>query len=202
MMRNLAVILGLLLLPYLALVPSARFGTVARAGWRCVGICVYGYWAFRQNRGDGANASALVPIRVSLIYLTGILELVGAVAILTPSVSRYAGVALCIFLLVILPSNVYAAFQRVDFGGHGAGPIYLLLRVPLQLLLIGWIYWFAIRQILMTKILVLGGGIPGPVGAISLYAGLMACRKQLRTPKMPQLDFLRRQASAARNFVL
>jgi hypothetical protein len=24
----------------------------------------------------------------------------------------------------------------------------------------------------MTKILVLGGGIPGPVGAISLYAGL------------------------------
>ena len=49
-------------------------------------------------------------------------------------------------LLLVLPSNVYAAFQRIDFGGHGAGPAYLLVRVPLQLFLIGWIYWFAVKQ--------------------------------------------------------
>jgi uncharacterized membrane protein len=51
--------------------------------------------------------------------------------------ARPVGLALCIFLLLILPSNVYAAFQRVDFRGHGAGPIYLLVRVPLQFFLIG-----------------------------------------------------------------
>jgi uncharacterized membrane protein len=147
MMRNIAIILGLLLLPYLALVP-AHVSEPLRGR---VGVAlVFAFTAIGHFVKTAAMAQMLppwVPIRVSLIYLTGILELVGAVAILTPSVSRYAGVALCIFLLVILPSNVYAAFQRVDFGGHGAGPIYLLLRVPLQLLLIGWIYWFAIRQI-------------------------------------------------------
>jgi uncharacterized membrane protein len=68
------------------------------------------------------------------------------VAILIPSLSRYTGIALGVFLLLVLPSNVYAAFQRIDFGGHGAGPAYLLVRVPLQLFLIGWIYWFAVRQ--------------------------------------------------------
>ena len=87
-----------------------------------------------------------VPMRVPLIYLTGIFELLAALAILIPPLSRYVGLVLGVFLLLILPSNVYATFQRVDFGGHGAGPVYLLVRVPLQLLLIGWVYWFAVRQ--------------------------------------------------------
>ena len=51
---------------------------------------------------------------------------------------------LCAFLILILPSNTGAAFRRIDFGGHTAGPIYLLMRIPLQLILIGWILWFAI----------------------------------------------------------
>jgi uncharacterized membrane protein len=40
---------------------------------------------------------------------------------------------------------VYAAINRVEMGGHGAGPMYLLVRAPFQLLLIGWAYWFAVR---------------------------------------------------------
>ena len=87
-----------------------------------------------------------VPMRVPLIWLAGVFELLAAIAILIPALSRYTGIALCFFLLLVLPSNVYAAFQRIDFGGHGVGPIYLLVRVPLQLFLIGWIYWFAVRQ--------------------------------------------------------
>ena len=81
-----------------------------------------------------------------LIYVTGVFELFAAVAILVPSMARDTGIALSIFLVLILPSNVYAAFKRVEFGGHGAGPVYLLVRVPLQLFLIGWVYWFSIRQ--------------------------------------------------------
>jgi uncharacterized membrane protein len=42
-------------------------------------------------------------------------------------------------------ANVYAAINRVDMGGHGAGPMYLLVRAPFQLLLIGWAYGFAVR---------------------------------------------------------
>lgn len=36
--------------------------------------------------------------------------------------------------------------DRVEMGGHGAGPAYLLLRVPFQFLLIGWAYRFAVRR--------------------------------------------------------
>ena len=88
---------------------------------------------------------AWTPMRVPLIYFTGVFELVAAIAIFIPPLSRLAGVALCIFLILILPSNIYAAFRRVDFGGHRMGPNYLIVRVPLQLLLIGWVYWFAVK---------------------------------------------------------
>ena len=48
-------------------------------------------------------------------------------------------------LLAVLPANIYSAIHRIDFGGHGSGPAYLLVRVPFQLFVIGWTY-FATKQ--------------------------------------------------------
>ena len=50
-------------------------------------------------------------------------------------------------LLFLLPINIYAAIMYVPMGGHGWGPIYLLIRVPLQLLLMVWTYRFAFEPI-------------------------------------------------------
>lgn len=86
-----------------------------------------------------------VPMRVSIIYVTGVIELAAAVALLTPRVSRLTGMCLIVFLVAVFPANVYAAMNRVDLGGHSMGPAYLLTRAPLQIILIGWAYWFAVR---------------------------------------------------------
>jgi uncharacterized membrane protein len=144
-MQNIAIILTLLLLPYWALIPAhvseplrGRIGVALVFAFTAIGH-------FVKTAEMKQMLPPWVPMRVPAIYLSGIFELLAAIAILIPSLSRYVGLALCIFLLLILPSNIYAAIQRLDFGGHGAGPIYLLVRVPLQLFLIGWIYWFAIR---------------------------------------------------------
>jgi uncharacterized membrane protein len=48
-------------------------------------------------------------------------------------------------LVAVLPANVYSAFNHVEFGGHQHGPLYLLVRVPFQLLVMAWIY-FATEQ--------------------------------------------------------
>jgi uncharacterized membrane protein len=48
-------------------------------------------------------------------------------------------------LLGLLPANIYSAFNRVEFGGHGAGPTYLLVRIPFQLFAVVWTY-FATEQ--------------------------------------------------------
>ena len=145
-MQNIAIIVTLLLLPYWALIPAhvseplrGRIGVALVFVFTSVGH-------FIKTSAMTQMLPNWLPACVPLIYLTGILELVAAILILVPSLSRQTGIVLCIFLLLILPSNVYAAIQRVDFGGHGAGPVYLLVRVPLQLFLIGWVYWFAVKQ--------------------------------------------------------
>ena len=145
-MQNVAIILALLFLPYLALslagVPESLCGRIAVA----LVFIFTGIGHFIKTSVMAQMLPNGVPMRVPIIHATGVFELLAAGAILIPPASRPAGIVLCIFLLLILPSNIYAAFKRVDFGGHGAGPVYLLIRIPLQLLLIGWIWWFTIRR--------------------------------------------------------
>ena len=86
-----------------------------------------------------------VPYRVELIYLTGVLEFLGALGVWVPSLRRLTGICLILMLVGILPANIYSAINRVEFGGHAAGPAYLLIRVPFQLFLIWWTY-FATEQ--------------------------------------------------------
>ena len=80
-----------------------------------------------------------------IIYMTGVLELLGAIGILVPRVRRLAGICLILMLVGFLPANVYAAYKHVDFGGHAYGPAYLLFRIPLQLFFIWWTYRYAIK---------------------------------------------------------
>jgi uncharacterized membrane protein len=86
-----------------------------------------------------------VPYRVETIYVTGVLELLGAAGVWIPSLMRLTGLCLILMLLCFLPANIYSAINRVDFGGHGAGPAYLLVRVPFQLFALWWAY-FATEQ--------------------------------------------------------
>lgn len=86
----------------------------------------------------------LVPARELLVYLTGVLEIAGAIGILIPSLQRLAGYALIAFLLGVLPANIYASLNYTGMGSHADGHHYLWFRVPLQLLFIAWTWLFAL----------------------------------------------------------
>lgn len=88
---------------------------------------------------------AFIPWRVEIIYVTGILEVAGGIGLLIPGLERLAALSLILFLVGVLPSNIYAAVNHVEFGAHSEGPIYLLLRIPFQLFLVGWAYYFGVR---------------------------------------------------------
>jgi uncharacterized membrane protein len=141
--RNLLILIALLCLPYLVLpylhVPA---GLSARIGIALL-FFVTGFAHFRQPSILVEMLPSWIPNKSLVVYATGVFELLGAIAILIPTCSRVAGWALSIFLVLVLPANVYSAFKKVDFGGHSLGPAYLLLRIPFQLFLIGWICWFS-----------------------------------------------------------
>ncbi len=87
-----------------------------------------------------------VPFRTGLVLASGVFEWLLAAGLFIPRYARIGGIAAIAFLILVFPGNVYAALNRVDVGGHGAGPAYLLVRAPFQLLLIAWAYWFAVRD--------------------------------------------------------
>jgi uncharacterized membrane protein len=87
-----------------------------------------------------------VPARVALVYATGVLELAIAIALLLPDTRRAAGWIAAAVLVLFFPANIYAAVNYVPMGGHAWGPVYLLVRAPLQLAILLWVYWFAMRR--------------------------------------------------------
>jgi uncharacterized membrane protein len=107
---------------------------------------VTGLGHFAKTTEMAEMLPAWVPLRFALTYVTGVLELAGAIGLLLPRVSRIAGVCLMAFLVLVFPANVYASINQVAMGGHEAGPMYLLIRGPFQILLVWWAYWFAVRK--------------------------------------------------------
>jgi uncharacterized membrane protein len=91
-----------------------------------------------------------VPARSTVILATGVLEVAIAVGLLLPRTRWVSGIVAAAVFVLFFPANIYAALHSVGPGGHQAGPEYLLLRAPLQLLLLIWTYWFVLRRPLRT----------------------------------------------------
>ncbi len=90
-----------------------------------------------------------IPFSTAVVYATGVIELAAAVGLLIPKVRVVTAYLLIAFFIVLLPANVYAAYNHLNIqaGDYtGRGLLYLLYRIPLQLFFIGWIYFFFIKN--------------------------------------------------------
>lgn len=85
-----------------------------------------------------------VPERMLLIQLSGLLEFVIAAGFFVPRFRTLAAQCAITVLILFFPANIYAALNQIPLGGHAWGPVYLLIRAPLQLALVAWAYWFVI----------------------------------------------------------
>lgn len=101
---------------------------------------------FMQTEPMAQMLPPWVPARVLLVYLTGVLEFAIAVGFLIPKVRRFTGWVAAVILVLFFPANIYAAINHVPMGGHAWGAVYLLIRTPLQAIILLWVYWFTIRQ--------------------------------------------------------
>jgi uncharacterized membrane protein len=144
-MKNVLLILVLLIAAAgVARLVGANASTAGRIGLAAVfAFTALGHFVKRDEMA--AMIPPFIPSRSAIVVVSGVFEALLAFLLLVPSYSRTAGVAVCVFLVLVTPINVYAALMRIDFGGHAAGPSYLLVRLPLQALLLFWTYWFAVR---------------------------------------------------------
>ncbi len=87
-----------------------------------------------------------VPFRLPLVYATGLLELIIGLTLFFPKFQVNAAKAAIVVFIVFFPANIYAAINATGLGGHQWGPVYLLIRLPLQLVLIAWTYFLCVKN--------------------------------------------------------
>jgi len=87
-----------------------------------------------------------VPFRLPLVYATGLLELIIGLALFFPKFQVNAAKTAIMVFIIFFPANIYAAINATGLGGHQWGPVYLLIRLPLQLILIAWAYFLCVKS--------------------------------------------------------
>ncbi|GAA1590903.1 MULTISPECIES: DoxX family protein [Kribbella] len=82
-----------------------------------------------------------LPYAGALVYLTGVLELLGAAGLVVTATRKPAGYALAALFVALLPANIHAAVAHVPFAGGAATPLWQ--RIPEQLLYLAVALWVA-----------------------------------------------------------
>lgn len=120
---------------------AARIGMAVMLVFTAIGHVAF-------TRGMVMMMPDFIPYKQTLVYATGVTEVVAAVGLLVPATRVSTGWMLIVFFLLIIPANIKAAMQHIDYQKatyDGNGTAYLWFRVPLQLFFIVWVYLSAIR---------------------------------------------------------
>lgn len=113
-----------------------------------------GHFAF--TKGMSMMIPKFIPFKTSLVYLTGVFEILIAIGLLIPKFRNVSAWVLMVFLILMLPANIYASIHNVNIQKgtlDGNGLTYLWFRIPLQFLFIAWIYYSVIRADLLTNLI-------------------------------------------------
>lgn len=80
-----------------------------------------------------------LPAHLELVYLSGVFEVVGGLAVLVASIRSLAGWGLILLLVAVFPANLHMALHPEQFPAMTTFSLYA--RLPLQILFIAWAYW-------------------------------------------------------------
>lgn len=82
-----------------------------------------------------------LPAALALVYVSGVLEILGGLGALWPRTRSLAGFGLVALLVAVFPANVQMAVDAQSWLAQGISPWALYVRLPLQLVLIAWAWW-------------------------------------------------------------
>lgn len=88
---------------------------------------------------------AWLPAHRPLVLLSGTFEILGGIGILVPALRVTAGWGLIALLVAVFPANIQMLQSAIAHGQSLPWRLALLARLPLQPLLIYWVYHSAVR---------------------------------------------------------
>ncbi|MBI3542151.1 MAG: DoxX family membrane protein [Deltaproteobacteria bacterium] len=86
-----------------------------------------------------------LPSPLALVYVSGFFEILGGLGLLVARTTRAAAWGLVALYVAVFPANVNMALHQLPFGDAPVSPVMLWVRLPLQLVLIAWAWWYTRR---------------------------------------------------------
>ena len=85
-----------------------------------------------------------LPWPLALVYVSGFFEVLGGIGLAVPRLRRAAGWGLIALLVAVFPANVDMLMNADQFS---VIPVWALVaRLPLQGVLIAWVWWAAVKS--------------------------------------------------------
>jgi uncharacterized membrane protein len=111
-------------------------------------LCFTALGHFKFTKGMSMMLPGFIPLKMELVYFTGIAEIVLGLALLFPPLRYGAGIILIVLFILMLPANIYAAITHINYetatyDGKGIG--YLWIRIPMQVLFVLWVLYFSVK---------------------------------------------------------
>jgi uncharacterized membrane protein len=92
-----------------------------------------------------ATYAAMVPVDLpaplTLVYISGIAEVLGGLGLILPSTRKLAAWGLVALYIAVFPANLNMAINHLHLGDHEVPGWALWARLPLQGVLIAWAWW-------------------------------------------------------------
>lgn len=88
---------------------------------------------------------------LALVYVSGVAEILGGLGLILPATRRLAAWGLIALFVAILPANINMAWNHLPLGGNPIPAWMLWARLPLQLVLIAWAYWYTRADVRNTS---------------------------------------------------
>src|SRR4030095_15059195 len=99
---------------------------------------------FAFNKGMAMMLPSFIPFKKQIVYVTGLIEILGGIGLLIKPYRHMTAILLIIFFILILPANIYAAIHQINYeknNNSGSGLRYLWFRIPLQIFFIEWVWY-------------------------------------------------------------
>jgi len=112
--------------------------------WLLAALFVFaGITHFQRPAFYEAMIPPYLPAPHLLVVVSGVIEIILGVLLLVPRVSRPAAFGVIALLIAVFPANIYMTQHPGLFPQFTATA--LLIRLPLQFVLILWAYWYTRR---------------------------------------------------------
>ena len=85
-----------------------------------------------------------LPAHALLVQISGVCEILGGIGVLIPSLRRYAAIGLIALLIAVFPANVQMAQHPELYADIGGAPLFYI-RLPLQIVIIAWVWWARVQ---------------------------------------------------------